>query len=141
MLDRVYGNGSIAPRLKTDELFRIWNSAWELADDIALHAFAEQAQTLPAQGQPKLELHLGMLYPYGTSSADRTRLGDVLDFQDLGMLQHPLLDDVAVGVTAPVRLKAEERFVTLTGAVRHFALAYGYLDADSWQPDSQINAY
>src|SRR3569833_3276417 len=116
-------------RLSVGELSFLFAAAWQPASETLPDALIGEPAIVPLAGPPLVELRLTAENAHDAPMNTRRQLRDLVDFRAFGESGRDPLDAMSVTVSAPTRLRDDERYGLTRGALVHMAQTYGFIDA------------
>ena len=86
---------------------------------------------LPPAGPPRLEFYIQNRRPENSGRQRTLRTLDMIDLSVFGHTRRAQISDLAVGITAPLGLSAEETDVLARKAINRMAEDYAFTNADA----------
>jgi hypothetical protein len=117
-------------RVTVDELAAFLSSAWQAAMVLPLAGVGDLLE-MPPTGPPRLEFYIQNQKPE-TSGGQRTlRTLDLVDLSVFGSTRRAQITDLAVGITVPLGLNAEETSGLARKALIWMAEDHAFTDAET----------
>jgi Alpha/beta hydrolase family len=117
-------------KVAPSELIAFLSSAWQAAMMLPL-AGTEDVMELPPAGPPRLEFYIQNRRPENSGRQRTLRTLDMIDLSVFGHTRRAQISDLAVGITAPLGLSAEETDVLARKAINRMAEDYAFTNADA----------
>lgn len=117
-------------RVMPGELAAFFSSAWQAAMALPLAATADVLQLSPA-GPPRLEFYIQNRRPENSGGERTLRTLDMVDLSVFGSTRKAQITDLAVGLTAPLGLDAEETGTLVRQAMIRMAEDYAFTAAET----------
>jgi hypothetical protein len=120
-------------RLTVDDVFWFFTAAWHTATEVLPTAVTADPAAVSPAGRPMIELHRSAEHPHEAAPGHQRQLSDVVDLTAWGTSDRDPIPEMSVTITAPTRLKPDDRQRTTREAMIYMAEAYGFLNAsETW---------
>ena len=119
-------------RIAPGEVAAFFSSAWQAAMALPLAGTENLLETLPA-GPPRLEFYIQNRRPEHSGGQRTVRTLDMVDLSVFGRTRRLQLTDLAVGITGPLGLSAEETSALARQAMIRMAEDYAFTGAETAQ--------
>ena len=117
-------------RVTISELIGFFISAWQAAMVLPLTAVDDLLQVPPA-GPPRLEFYIQNRHPENAGGPRTLRTLDMVNLSAFGRSRKTQIIDLAVGVTAPLGLAADEIGLVVRQALTRMAEDYSFTAAET----------
>ena len=117
-------------KVTPSELMAFLSSAWQAAMVLPL-AGIEDVIDMPPAGPPRLEFYIQNRRPENSGGQRTLRTLDMVELSAFGPTRRAHIVDLAVGITAPLGLSAEETSMLARQAMIRMAGDYAFTDAET----------